>query len=77
MEEAGKTEIKNAPPKAKAVRAYGGNMFDKVFNLLIDYKDSRLFKWISTHPEVSLVIVGLWGMLIIVFFLWFVMRIVQ
>jgi len=38
----------------------------------MEYRESRLFQWIKLHPEISIGIVALWGMLIIVFFLWFI-----
>lgn len=44
----------------------------KVFTIIMEYRDSSLFKWIKLHPEISIGIVALWGMLIIVFLLWFI-----
>lgn len=49
-----------------------GRSSSKVFNIILEYRESRLFQWIKRHPEISIGIVALWGMLIIVFFLWFI-----
>jgi hypothetical protein len=48
------------------------NSSTKIFNLIMEYRESRLFQWIKLHPEISIGIVALWGMLIIIFFLWFI-----
>lgn len=43
----------------------------KIFNIILEYRESKLFKWVSKNPEVAVVIVAIWGMAIIIFFLWF------
>ncbi|TAL38032.1 MAG: hypothetical protein EPN93_05055 [Spirochaetes bacterium] len=54
------------------------NSSSRLLYLIMQYRESRFYRWISTHPEVSIAIVGLWGMSIIIMFLWFVVtRVVQ
>jgi hypothetical protein len=38
----------------------------------MEYRETRLYQWINRHPEISIALVGLWGMIIILLFLWFV-----
>ena len=47
-------------------------LFDKVFTLIIQYKETSLFKWVYNHPGIAMGIVALWGILIVVMFMWFV-----
>ncbi|HON77677.1 MAG TPA: hypothetical protein PK544_04245 [Spirochaetota bacterium] len=44
----------------------------KIFRLLLEYRDSRLFQWVSKNHVLAMALVALWGMLIIGMFLWFV-----
>ncbi len=54
------------------------NSTSRLLYLIMQYRESRLYRWISTHPEISIAIVALWGMSIIILFLWFVItRVVQ
>ena len=48
----------------------------KIFNIILEYRESGLFQWIKRHPEISIGIVALWGMFIIVFFLWFIFHMI-
>lgn len=51
---------------------------NSVFSIIMEYRETGLYQWINRHPEVSIALVGLWGMAIILFFLWFVIfRIAQ
>ncbi len=47
-------------------------LFDKVFTLIIQYKETALFKWVYDHPGIAMGIVALWGVCIIIMFMWFV-----
>ncbi len=47
--------------------------FDHVFDIIIQYRNSRLFRWVHNHPGLAMAIVALWGMLIIIMFILFVM----
>lgn len=49
--------------------------FDKIFTIIIQYKDTSLFKWVYNHPGIAMGIVALWGILIIIMFMWFVISI--
>jgi hypothetical protein len=44
----------------------------KIFNLILKYKDSKFFKWISEHHTLAIVLVAMWGLLIVIFTLWFI-----
>mgnify|MGYP001024865133 CR=1 FL=1 len=46
-------------------------LFDRVFALIIQYKETALFKWVYNHPGIAMSIVALWGIVIIVMFMWF------
>jgi hypothetical protein len=61
-------------PLAGGARIKSGknSLSSNIFNLIMEYRDSKIYKWINLHPEVSIAIVGFWGMLIIIMFLWFV-----
>ena len=48
-------------------------MFDHVFDIIIQYRNSRVFKWVYDHPGLAMGIVALWGMLIVIMFILFVM----
>jgi hypothetical protein len=43
----------------------------KIFNIIMEYRESKLFKWVSGHPEIAMILVAVWGMSIIIVFLWF------
>lgn len=58
------------PPRRRSSKK--ANASSRVFTIIMEYRESRLFQWIKLHPEISIGIVALWGMLIIVFFLWFI-----
>jgi hypothetical protein len=45
---------------------------NSVFSIIMEYRETRLYQWINRHPEISIALVGLWGMFIILLFLWFV-----
>lgn len=45
---------------------------DKVFALIIQYKDTPAFKWVYNNPGLAMLIVGLWGVIIVAMFMWFV-----
>lgn len=47
-------------------------LFDKVFTIIIQYKETSLFKWVYNHPGIAMGLVALWGILIVVMFMWFV-----
>ena len=47
-------------------------MFDRIFSIIMLYKDSKLFQWVHNHPGFSMAIVAAWGMLIVILFLFFV-----
>jgi hypothetical protein len=47
-------------------------LFDKVFTVIIQYKETSLFRWIYNHPGIAMGAVALWGIIIIVMFMWFV-----
>ncbi len=47
-------------------------MFDRVFSIIILYRDSKLFQWVHHHPGLSMAIVAAWGMLIVILFIIFV-----
>ncbi len=58
------------PPKRQSSRKSSAS--SKIFTIIMEYRDSSLFKWIKLHPEISIGIVALWGMFIIVFLIWFI-----
>lgn len=43
--------------------------------LIIQYKETALFKWVYNHPGIAMGLVALWGILIVVMFMWFVISI--
>ncbi|MGQ9843485.1 MAG: hypothetical protein ACUVRK_07945 [Spirochaetota bacterium] len=47
-------------------------LFDKVFTLIIQYKETSVFRWVYNHPGLAMGLVALWGILIVVMFMWFV-----
>lgn len=47
-------------------------LFDKVFTIIIQYKETSIFKWVYNHPGIAMGLVALWGILIVGMFLWFV-----
>ena len=49
--------------------------FDKIFAIIIQYKETSLFKWVYNHPGIAMGIVALWGILIVIMFMWFVISI--
>lgn len=63
-------------PPTRRLSPKKANSSTKIFNLIMEYRESRLFQWIKLHPEISIGIVALWGMLIIIFFLWFIFSMV-
>jgi len=60
------TESKKKKSKKKST------LFDKVFTLIIQYKETFLFRWVYNHPGIAMGLVALWGILIVVMFMWFV-----
>jgi hypothetical protein len=71
------SQQKKLPRKMKKKdRSEYGN--SRLFMLIMEYRESKFYQWIKKHPEVAIAIVGLWGMLILIMFLWFVItRVVQ
>lgn len=47
-------------------------LFDKVFTLIIQYKETSVFRWVYNHPGLAMGLVALWGILIVVMFMWFI-----
>ncbi|MFW5861860.1 MAG: hypothetical protein ACOCWZ_06375 [Spirochaetota bacterium] len=47
-------------------------MFDRIFSIIILYRDSKVFQWVHHHPGLSMALVAAWGMLIIILFILFV-----
>ncbi len=66
----GKNGQSASPPRRRSSKKSGAS--SRIFTIIMEYRESRFFQWIKLHPEVSIGIVALWGMLIIVFFLWFI-----
>jgi hypothetical protein len=65
-------------PEIRKSELKKSNTSSRLLYLIMQYRESRLYRWISTHPEISIAIVGLWGMSILIMFLWFVVtRVVQ
>jgi hypothetical protein len=50
----------------------GETLAAKMFNLIFQYRESKMFVWISNHHTFSLVMVAVWGLVILGFFLWFI-----
>ena len=44
----------------------------KIINSIMKHKNKKIFEWISNHQNLSMFFVVLWGMLILVVFLWFI-----
>ncbi len=64
-----KTEVR---PKTRKAPKPKTRLSMRVFNLILEYKESRFFKWVDRHYMLSMLLVALWGMVIIIMFLWFV-----
>ncbi len=62
----------NKAPSAGRIKPKKKNFSSAIFNIIMEYRDSRVYQWVNRHPEVSIAIVGFWGMLIIIMFLYFV-----
>lgn len=63
---------KSVPHQGARKKAPKDSFAFRVFNLILQYKETKTFQWVSRHPEISIGLIGLWGMLIVIFFLWFV-----
>jgi len=63
-----KPEVQKTKPQLKK----HGNASSKIFNLILRYRESALFRWVNKNYVLSLVIVTLWGMLIVGAFLFMV-----
>ncbi len=75
MEKKRKPAPLNKRPKVRSNRK---TFSTALFEIIMEYKDSKLYQLVSRHPEISIAVVGVWGMGIIVLFLWFVFtRMVQ
>ncbi len=59
-------------PKTRKAPKPKTRLSTRVFNLILEYKESRLFQWVNRHYMLSMLLVALWGMVIIIMFLWFV-----
>jgi hypothetical protein len=79
MPEVTEKKKKPAPMKRRPrVRTNKKTFATALFEIIMEYRDSKIYQWVKRHPEISLAVVGLWGMGIIVLFLWFVItRVVQ
>jgi hypothetical protein len=44
----------------------------KIINFIIRYKNSKAFEWIGNHQGLAMSFLVLWGILILIVFLWFI-----
>jgi hypothetical protein len=44
----------------------------KIINSIMKHKNKKMFEWISNHQNLSMSFIVLWGMLILIIFLWFI-----
>jgi len=67
--ENGRSESTETPT---ITRIHTGRFASKVFNLILAYKNSKIFQMINRHQGLAIVLLVLWGMLIMGMFMWFV-----
>ncbi len=63
---------KQKVPQAKPQLKKRENISSKVFNLILKYRETAVFRWVNKNHVLSLVIVTMWGMLIVGAFLFIV-----
>lgn len=66
------TGEKPAEKKKQPALKSQGSISIKIFNLILRFKESKLFQWVNRNYVLSLVIVTMWGMVLVGGFLFFV-----
>lgn len=76
--------VVNGMERAKDNRAYFKKSSDerkkgieerfsfKIINFILRYKDSKTFAWIGNHHDLAMLFLVLWGILILIIFLWYI-----
>lgn len=68
-----KNTEKEVEPKSSPYYLKEEKVSTKVFKLILEHKNSKIFSWVSKNQSLALILVALWGLFIVVMFFWFIL----